>query len=115
MPEKPKPSDLSDAAIEMIARRFKVLSDPLRLKLLIAIEEGEKNVSELIEATGSSQTNVSRQLQLLASAGLVSRRKEGQSAFYSIADREVFAMCELVCGSLQKRLVQQSKMAKLFA
>lgn len=110
MPIKPK--ELSDAALGLIAARFKVLSEVLRLKLIIQLETGEKNVSQLVEATGATQANVSRHLQTLTEAGIVCRRKEGQRAFYKICDEGVFAMCNHVCGSLKKRFEDQAKAAR---
>jgi ArsR family transcriptional regulator len=110
---KPKPPKvLSDAALELIAGRFKVLSEGLRLKLIIQLETGEKNVTELVRATGATQANVSRHLQTLTEAGIVSRRKEGQKAFYRVADDSVFEMCDHVCGSLRKRFEAQADAAK---
>lgn len=104
MPRKPHRSALSDQALELIAARFKVLSEPLRLKLIIALEAGEKNVSQLVETTGGTQANVSRHLQTLTDAGILGRRKEGLMVYYRIADKTIFDLCENVCGSLQKRL-----------
>lgn len=115
MPKPTTPKVLSDGALEMIAGRFKVLSEALRLKLIIQLETGEKNVSELVRATGATQANVSRHLQTLTDAGIVSRRKEGQKAFYRIADDSVFEMCDHVCGSLKKRFEAQADAAKALA
>lgn len=100
---------MSPQALDLIASRFRVLSEPTRLKLLIALETGEKNVSALVEETGATQANVSKHLQTLTDAGILGRRKEGLSVFYSIADPTIFELCEHVCGSLQKRLAQQAK------
>ncbi len=98
-----KPPQLSDEAFVMIARRFGALSEPLRLKLLHSLFEGERNVNALVEATGGTQTNVSRHLQTLTDAGLLTRRKEGLQVFYAIADPSTFQLCELVCASLEKQ------------
>lgn len=87
----------------MIARRFAVLSEPLRLRLLHALIGGEKSVGALVKATGGTQANISRHLQTLADAGLVRRRKEGLQVFYAVADPSIFELCELVCGSLEKQ------------
>ncbi len=87
----------------MIARRFGVLSDPMRIRLLHSLHDGEKNVSMLVKGSGSSQTNVSRHLQTLADAGILARRKVGAQAFYSICDATVFQLCELVCDGLKKQ------------
>ncbi|MBK8477324.1 MAG: helix-turn-helix transcriptional regulator [Opitutaceae bacterium] len=100
MPKKFKP--LSDEALAMIARRFTALSDPLRLRLLHSLFDGEKNVSALVELSGGTQTNVSRHLQTLADAGILARRKDGLQVFYSIDDPTIYQLCELVCCSLEK-------------
>jgi len=114
MPNKVRTKDLSNEAVSLIAARFKVLSDPSRLKLLIALESGEKSVTALVKALGVAQTNVSRHLQTLAEAGLVTRRKEGVTVYYAIADVAVFSLCEHVCGSVRKRLREQAKAADEF-
>jgi ArsR family transcriptional regulator len=98
-----KSRQLTDEALAMIARRFAVLSEPMRLRLLHSLFDGEKSVGNLIELSGGTQANVSRHLQTLADAGLLARRKEGLQVFYSIADPSVFPLCELVCGSLEKQ------------
>jgi ArsR family transcriptional regulator len=102
MAKKPRP--LSDAALTLVARRFAVLAEPMRLRLLHALMEAESPVNELVEATGGTQANISRHLQTLADAGLVSRRKEGLQVFYAIADPSIFELCDLVCGSLEKHV-----------
>ena len=108
MQKKRQSPKLSEAAIELIAARFRALSEPTRLKLLMALEEGEKNVTELVKATGATQTNVSRQLGILTTAGLLARRKSGLSVLYRIADPGIFVMCEHVCKSLKERLTNDS-------
>lgn len=103
-----KPRVLTEAALEQIARRFAVLSEPMRLRLIHALFEGEKPVNALVELSGGTQANVSRHLQHLANAGVLSRRKEGLQVFYAIADPSIMALCELVCGSLEKQAVRQA-------
>lgn len=104
-----KRQQLSDQALELIAARFRVLGEPMRLRLLIALESGERNVSSLVEAVGATQANVSRHLQTLAEAGIVGRRKEGLNVFYFISDPSIFDLCEGVCGSLQRRIDAQAR------
>ena len=104
MSKNNRPPKLSEAALELIAARFRALSEPTRLKLLMALEEGEKNVTELVNATGATQTNVSRQLSVLTTAGLLARRKSGLSVIYRIADASIFDLCSHVCKSLRKRM-----------
>ena len=99
---------LTDAALKLVARRFAVLSDPTRLRLVHALFDGEKNVTALVGETGGSQTNISRHLQTLTQANVLARRKDGLQAFYSISDPSIFKLCELVCGSLERQYARQA-------
>jgi len=99
--------ELSEAALAMIAERFKVLAEPMRLKILHAVWDEERTVSEIIDAVDGLQANVSKHLGVLQQAGLVRRRKDGLRAFYRIADPTVFELCEAVCEGLHDRLSQQ--------
>ncbi len=100
---------LSNEALDLIAARFRLLGEPMRLKLLIALEQGEQNVSQLVALTGATQANVSRHLQSLTEAGILRRRKEGLNVFYVVADPGIFTLCEQVCGSLERRLGDQAR------
>ncbi len=96
----PVPNDL----VELIARRFRVLGEPMRIKLLDRLREGEASVNELAEALGASQQNVSQHLKVLTEVGILGRRKEGIHVHYRIVDEGVFALCEQVCGSVHAQL-----------
>ena len=98
---------LTGDALELVARRFAVLAEPMRLRLIQALFAGEKNVNALVEETGGTQANISRHLQTLTQAHILSRRKEGLQVFYAIADPSIYKLCELVCGSLEKQLAKQ--------
>ena len=98
--EHPLPDDL----VELIARRFRALAEPTRIKLLDRLRDGEASVFELTELLGSSQQNVSKHLGVLHQAGIVGRRRRGNFVLYSIVDDGVFHLCEDVCGSLRKQL-----------
>ena len=98
---------LTPDVLELVAERFKVLAEPARLQILNALRGGEQTVTELIEATGIKQANVSKHLQLLHTAGFVGRRKEGLHVYYHIADEGVFELCHLVCGRLQTETGQR--------
>ena len=89
--------------IELIANRFKVLSDPMRLQILNSLQHGEMSVMEIVAETETSQPNVSKHLRLLQDAGLVVRRQQGNSAYYRVADESIFEMCDAVCDSLKRR------------
>jgi ArsR family transcriptional regulator len=105
--QKTKKRNLSEAALEKVAERFKALSEPTRLTLLYHLMDGEKTVSQLVEETGASQANVSKHLGLLLDAGVLGRRKQGTSAFYRITDESVFELCDVVCGSILDRLTAE--------
>jgi len=92
----------------MIAHRFRVLGEPTRIRLLHSLYDGEKNVSVLVTASRGTQTTVSRHLQTLADAGIVSRRRAGAQVFYAISDRTIFELCELVCRSLELQHTQRA-------
>src|SRR5271166_2927049 len=98
------PHPLPDSLAELIAQRFRVLAEPMRIRLLDALREGPATVGELQEATGASQQNVSKHLGVLLRSGLVSRSKEGNFSRYAIADEGVFELCEHVCGGLRRQL-----------
>jgi DNA-binding transcriptional ArsR family regulator len=100
------PHPLPDPLVDLIARRFRAMSEPMRIRLLDHLRAGEATVAELTESLGASQQNASKHLTVLADAGIVARRKEGTRVYYRIVDESVLAICEQVCGSLQRQLVE---------
>lgn len=88
----------------MLAERFKIFSEPMRLRLLYALMDGERTVTELVAETGGLQANVSKHLGMLLDAGVVGRRKQGLNAYYAITDPTIYELCDLVCNSLEHRL-----------
>lgn len=98
------PHPLPGELAELIARRFYALSDPLRVRILDLLRDGELSVNAIAEQLGAGQQNVSKHLNVLTDAAMLRRRKEGTHVFYVIADEGVFALCEQVCGSLQSQL-----------
>mgnify|MGYP001605213492 CR=1 FL=1 len=94
---------LSDETIALIAKRFRTLGEPFRLRLLQVLEPGEKTVNELVLALHGNQPNISKHLSILHEAGLVSRRREGTSIYYAIGDPFVFHLCELVCRNAAQK------------
>ena len=95
----PLPPDLLDVAAE----RFRLLGDPIRLRLLSELlDRGEATVQDLAEATGQSHQNTSKHLRKLADAGLVGDRRDGPYAHYRVVDASVSGLCLVMCGSLRR-------------
>jgi DNA-binding transcriptional ArsR family regulator len=98
------PHPLPEPLIELVAQRFRVLGEPMRIKLLDRLREGDATVGELQEALGASQQNISKHLGILHAAGMVSRTKDGNHSRYSISDPSVFELCDQVCGGVRRQL-----------
>ena len=104
------PSPIPPELAELIAARFRVIGDPMRIRILDQLRDGERSVGEITEALGTSQQNASKHLGVLLQAGIVARRKDGTSARYRIADPEVYELCEQVCGGLRAQVAGLSEL-----
>ena len=93
---------LSEGQVAAVARLFGVLSEPSRLVLLQALHGGAMTVSQLMEASGMKQANVSKHLAVLHDHRLVRRERDGVSVRYEIADPMIFDLCNLVCGKMER-------------
>ena len=93
---------MSRALLEQLAERFKALAEVNRLTVLSALRQGEMTVTELIEATRLGQANLSKHLTQLHRLGFVARRKEGLNVYYRLQDRDVFRICDIMCGRLAR-------------
>ena len=100
------PDNLPDGLVDLIAQRFRVLGEPMRIKLLDALRDGDATVGELANRLAATQQNVSKHLGVLHQAGIVGRAKQGTFVRYSIADPAVFDLCEHVCGGLREQLAE---------
>ena len=109
--KKRRHEPLSADALAMVATRFRILGEPIRIRLLEAMQGGEKNVTELVAAVGSTQPNVSKHLRILQEAGMVARRQEGNQVYCFIADPSVLDLCDTVCASIRTRISSQGKLA----
>lgn len=107
------PFGLNGKMTELAAQRFRLLGEPMRLRILQALEAGEQPVNGIVAALGASQPNVSKHLQALCQGGLVRRRREGLNIYYGIADPMVFKLCQLVCRSAEEHT--RSQLAELSA
>ncbi|HMM49387.1 MAG TPA: metalloregulator ArsR/SmtB family transcription factor [Miltoncostaeaceae bacterium] len=98
------PHPLPEQLAEIIAERFRVLSEPMRIRILDTLRDNETTVGDLAHALDASQQNISKHLGVLARAGLVEREKHGTAVRCRVADDSVFALCELVCGDVSRQL-----------
>lgn len=98
------PHPLPDQLVDLIARRFRVMGEPTRIRLLDHLRDGEQSVNDLAACLGAGQQNVSKHLAMLADAGILARRKDGNHVYYRIVDGGVLELCEHVCGSLELQL-----------
>ena len=104
---------LDPAVVELVANRFRILGEPLRLQILQVLDrETEMSVTALAEEIGTTQPNVSKHLKILQDAGLVGRRQEGNTVHCYVADPSVFELCDVVCGSLYEKFKGQSSIVK---
>ena len=92
--------------VDHIAQRFRVLGEPMRIRLLDRLRDGEASVQELTDALGTTQQNVSKHLAVLHGAGVVSRRRDGTRTLYAMQDESVFELCETVCGGLRRQVAE---------
>jgi DNA-binding transcriptional ArsR family regulator len=106
-------TQISPTVLAQIADYFKVLSEVSRLQILCCLKDGPKNVSDIIEATGLGQANVSKHLKILTHAGIVSRNPQGVSVFYQITDATIFELCKVVCEQLAIKLEEKSQQLEL--
>ncbi len=99
------PYPIPEELVELIARRFQLLAEPTRIRLFDRLRDGEATVHELAAELGTSQQNVSKHLALMASSGVLERRRDRNSVYYRIADTEVLDLCDQVCDSVERHLL----------
>ncbi len=103
------PTTLSERARELIAERFRALGEPMRLKILERLFRSPASVGEILEATGSTQANVSKHLAVLHSGGLVRRRRLGLKTVYSIGDPTLERICAIVCDAVTREAHDEAR------
>lgn len=109
-----QPGDLRSAPMKRetfdeIAQRFHLLSEPTRLLILFHLGTGEMAVGDIVQHTGSTQSNVSKHLSVLLRGGIVQRKRSGKSVLYSVADPTIFQLCDIVCGGIEQALEDRRK------
>ena len=97
---------------ETVSRYFSLLSEPMRIRILHAICESERSVSQIVEETGATQTNISRHLNSMYRAGVLTRRKEGNFIYYGVADTALTEICRTVCVHIAARVSGDSADSK---
>lgn len=106
--------DLPKEALQQVASYFQALSEPTRLHILSLLRSGERNVGELAQLCDYTSANISRHLAILSKHGLVARESRGASVYYRISDASVYALCDLVCGSIARQLEQAAREGQAF-
>jgi DNA-binding transcriptional ArsR family regulator len=101
--------------VQQVAAYFSILSEPMRLRILNLLRDGEKCVQDLVDATATSQANVSKHLKVMLQAGILSRRAEGTSAYYKVSDELAFELCTLVCDRIATRIEEQAQHFRAFS
>jgi len=104
------PTPASPELADVIAARFRLLAEPMRVRILSRLRDGEASVGEIVADLGTTQQNVSRHLAILHREGVLGRRKDGNRAVYWIADDSVLDLCEHVCGSVERRAAELSRL-----
>ncbi len=90
-----------DHVFEKAAGLFKVLSAPMRLKIINCLCDGEQNVSYLLEKIATTQPNMSQHLNTLFKSGVLAKRREGVQIYYSIANQQIVKLCKAVCAQIE--------------
>ena len=94
----------SEEVFEKAADLFRVMSAPMRLRIISALCNGEKNVGELLAEIDTTQPNMSQHLNTLFVAGVLGKRREGVQIYYRIANEQVVALCRTMCSQLTAAL-----------
>ena len=114
LPVCPGMKGLPPEALQEVAAYFQTLSEPTRLQILNHLPEGERNVGELAQLCGYTAANVSRHLTMLTKQGMVARESRGTSVYYRIADEQIYALCDLVCGNIARQFEKTARDRRAF-
>lgn len=96
------PHPLPPLLVDIVANRFRALGEPMRIRILDRLRDGEMTVGELADALGTTQQNVSKHVAILQRAGIVGRRRDGVRTPYAITDETVLDLCGIVCGGIRR-------------
>jgi DNA-binding transcriptional ArsR family regulator len=98
--QKTDPAAESDEVFELAAEVFRVMSAPMRLKIISVLCDGERNVTELLERIPTTQPNMSQHLNTLHRAGVIGRRRDGVQVYYRLINDRVVTLCRAVCTQI---------------
>jgi DNA-binding transcriptional ArsR family regulator len=101
---------MTEEMLELVAQRFRLLADPMRLRILHELQQGECSVSKLVERIGASQPNISKHLASLRGQQMVKRRQKGNMAYFSIAAPYIFSLCDTVCNSMREEFEEKQNL-----
>jgi DNA-binding transcriptional ArsR family regulator len=108
-PREKRHKELGPEQLQAVAALFAVLSEPSRLRILQVLQAGEAGVGDLVERCGFKQANMSKQLGILAAAGVIGRRQEGNRVIYRIEMPLIFELCHLVCGRIAEQAAARAR------
>jgi len=109
------PQSWTGPLVDLVTQRLALLSDPTRVRLLALLEQREQSVQELSDAVTSTPQNVSRHLGILHRSGIVSRRREGTSVYYSLVDYSACRLLEQALASISGQIDELADLVKLAA
>jgi len=109
-----KNADVShmEELFELVSNYFTLLSEPMRLKILYSLCEGERSVNDIVTGIGATQANVSRHLNMMYRAKILMRRREATQVFYRIEDQNALSICQTVCAEMFARIEKQDALKK---
>ena len=90
----------SDRVFELAAELFSLLGTPMRLRILSALCDGERSVSQLLETMDTTQPNLSQHLAVMYKSGVLAKRKEGAQVIYRVQSERAVSLCRSVCTQI---------------
>ncbi len=90
----------NDAVFARAAEIFRLMSTPIRIRIINTLCHGEKNVSEILASIATTQPNLSQHLNLLYQARVLDKERRGNQIFYRIANHDVVALCRTLCSQI---------------
>jgi DNA-binding transcriptional ArsR family regulator len=105
------PKRIEDQVFDSVAELFGVLSTPIRLKIISAVCNGERNVSELLSQINTTQPNMSQHLSMLYRSGVLAKRREGTQVYYRLQSERVATLCRAVCTQVAIELDSDAPIA----